>query len=95
MASRSSRRSGKGLFGKVYSPLHHLLAATRNVSRAVFKRTGKVVDQGVGLVDNTGSAIAKHADATVRNVTGRKGRKGSRKATRRASRKGSRRASRK
>ena len=85
MARRSrSRRSG--LFSKVYSPLHHLLSATRNVSRAVFKRTGKVVEQGVGLVDNTGSAIARHADMTVRNVTGRKeSRKASRKV-RKASR---------
>jgi hypothetical protein len=91
---RSSSSSRKGLFSKVYSPLHHLLSATRNVSRAVFKRTGKVVEQGVGLVDNTGSAIARHADMTVSNVTGRKTSRQVRKVSRKASRKVSRKASR-
>jgi hypothetical protein len=85
MARRGTRKSGRksGLFTKVYAPFKHLVMATRNVSKSVFKRTGRVVDQGLGAVDNIGTAITKHANMAVRNVTKRKGRKNSRKNTRR------------
>ena len=69
---RSTRKSGKGIFGRVYAPLYHLLEATRNVGKSAFKRSGAVVDSGLGLVQNTGSSLAKHANAAVRNVTSRR-----------------------
>ena len=79
--SRSSR--GKRLFSRVYSPLHHLLSATRNVSNSVFRRSGKIVKEGIGAVDNVGVALAKHANQTVRNVVGkRKSSRKNRKSTR-------------
>ena len=85
MARRSTRKS-KGklrLFGRVYSPLHHLLQATRNVSDSVFQRTGKIVKEGIGAVDNVGRAVTDHANMAVRNITGkRKNRKNTRKASR-------------
>ena len=74
-----------GLFRKVYSPLNHLLMATRNVGKSVFRRSGKIVDEGLGVIQNTGSAVAKHANMTVSNITrrkSRKNRKGSRKSNR-------------
>jgi hypothetical protein len=80
MAKRRGTRK-LGLFRKVYSPLNHLLMATRNVGKSVFRRSGRVVDEGLGLIQNTGSAVAKHANMTVRNITRRKSR--SRKASRR------------
>ena len=80
MARKS--RSGRKLFSRVYAPVHHLLAATRNVGRSLFTRSGRVVDQGLAAVNNVGSAVAKHANMTVRNVTRRRGRK-HRKNTRR------------
>jgi len=52
------------------------------VGRAVFKRSGRVVNSALGLGQNVGSAVAKHANATVKNVLRRKNRK-SRKTTRR------------
>jgi hypothetical protein len=81
---KGSRKAG--LFSKMYAPLKHLLAATRNISKSVAKRGGKVVDQGLGAIDNAGSAITKHANMTVRNVTRRRGRKTRRAASRRARR---------
>ncbi len=85
MARRSTRRmkkvSGKRFFTKVYAPLHHILQATRNVSRGLFSASSSVVDKGLQVVDNTGSAIARHANMAVKNVTSRKSksRKNSRK----------------
>ena len=72
---RSGTRKGSrklGLFRKVYSPLNHLLMATRNVGKSVFRRSGKIVDEGLGAIQNTGAAVAKHANMTVRNITRRK-----------------------
>ena len=85
MVRKSRRSSGKRLFSRVYSPLHHLLAATRNVSNSVFRRSGKIVKEGIGAVDNIGLSLAKHADQTVRNTIGRRSRKNrkNRRSTRR------------
>ena len=69
---RASKRSGKGIFGRVYAPLHHLLETGRNVGKSAFKRSGAIVDNGLGFVQNTGSAVAKHANMTVRTVTSRR-----------------------
>ncbi len=82
--TRRATRKSKGklrLFGRVYSPLHHLLQATRNVSDSVFQRTGKIVKEGIGAVDNVGKSVTDHANMAVRNITGkRKNRKNSRKS---------------
>ncbi len=79
---RSTKRASKvKLFSRIYSPLHHALMATRNVSRALFSASGAVVDKGLEVVDKTGSAIASHANMAVRNVTKRSNRK-NRKNTR-------------
>jgi hypothetical protein len=75
-ASRSRKAGRKGLFTRVYSPLNHLLQATRNVGKSVFRRSGRIVDEGIGAVSNTGRALVSHADMTVKNITRRKNRKG-------------------
>ncbi len=80
MARRGKTRRMK-LFSKIYSPLHHALMATRNVSRGLFHASGTIVNKGLKVVDNTGSAIARHANMAVRNVTSRKNRR-NRKTTR-------------
>jgi hypothetical protein len=81
---RSTRKGGKvgkkGIFSRVYSPIEHLIEAGRNIGRATFKRTGRIVDNGLGLVGNVGKSVTRHANKTVRNIV--KGRK-SRKQTRR------------
>ena len=40
-------KKGKGLFSRVYSPLNHLLQATRNVGKSVFRRSGRIVNEGL------------------------------------------------
>jgi hypothetical protein len=74
MAKSRSRKS-KGLFRRVYSPIDHLIKATRNIGRSAFKRSGRIVDNGLGFVNNTGSTLAKHANGAVRNAVSRKNRK--------------------
>lgn len=77
MVARRTRRvnKSKGLFRRVYSPIHHLIEATRNVARSTLRRGSRVADNVLGLAGNVGSSVAKHANMTVRNVRGRKNRK--------------------
>lgn len=82
MPRRATRkRSGKKFFSRVYSPIDHLIKATREVAGSAFRRSGRIVDNGVGFVGNVGKSVTKHANGTVRNVLRRKNRK-SRKNTR-------------
>jgi len=87
MAKSSTRKAGKsrGIFRRVYSPIEHLIEAGRNISRAAFKRTGRIVNNGLGLVGNVGKSVMGHANKTVRNIVKRKNRSNrkSRKQTRR------------
>ena len=74
-----SRRSS-GLFGRLYSPIHHGLFAARNVVNAGLGAVGKIVNAGVEGVDKAGAAVTGHANATISNVfRGIKGGKRSRK----------------
>ena len=82
MARRGTRKS-KGLFRRVYSPIQHLIEASRNVSRSVFRRGGKIVDNTLGLGQNVGGTVAKHLNGTVKNVLSRKNRKSRRNGSRR------------
>jgi hypothetical protein len=80
-----SRRSTRklGLFRRIYSPLNHLVSATRNVGKTVFTRSGRIVDQGLGGVQNIGRSVVGHADGAVSNLINRKSRK-NRKASRKS-----------
>lgn len=83
--SRSTRR--RGLIGRVYSPLNHVVSAARNVGKSAFSRSGKIVNTGLGFVQNTGRSLAVHADGAISNlIARRKSRRSSRK-TRKATRK--------
>jgi hypothetical protein len=77
------RRGSRKLFSRVYAPVHHLIAATRNVGRSIFSRSGRIVDQGLGAVNNVGIAVTKHANMAIRNVTRRRSTRKHRKNTRR------------
>jgi hypothetical protein len=89
-SSRGTRKS-KGLFRRVYSPIDHLIEAGRNISRAAFKRSGRIVNNGLGLVGNVGKSVAGHANKTVSNIVGRKNRKDRKDRKDRKSRKQTRR----
>ena len=77
--SRSTRKGGKGLFRRVLSPIEHLLEASRNIGRSAFKRTGRVLNNGLGFVSNVTKSVGKHANKTVSNITRRKTRKQTRR----------------
>jgi hypothetical protein len=84
-STRKSGKSGRGLFRRVYSPIEHIIEAGRNISRSAFKRTGRIVNNGLGLVGNVGKSVTSHANKTVHNIVRRKSRSSrkSRKQTRR------------
>ena len=64
----------RGLFQRVYSPIHHTLAAAKNI-----------VNTGVSAVDKMGSSLTQHANQAVTNVFTRARKGGARRkaATRR------------
>ena len=69
------------MFGRVYSPLSHLLQATRDVTDSVFSRSGKIVKEGIGIADDFGKSVTGHANMAIRDITrGRKNRKNTRKS---------------
>ena len=75
MANRKSSRK-LGLFRRIYSPLNHLVSATRNAGKTVFRRSGRIVDEAAGAVQNVGRSVVGHANGAVHNlVRGRGSRK--------------------
>ena len=72
MAKRGSRRANgaNGLIGRVYSPLNHVVSAARNIGKNAFTRSGKIVNTGLGFVQNTGRSLAGHANGAVSNLLG-------------------------
>ena len=85
MAKNSTRR-GRRLFQRAYSPVYHLLEATRNVGKSAFSRSGKIVDTVLGFGQDTGVAVTRGLNRSINGLVtgkGRKGRKG--RSTRRAS----------
>lgn len=73
MARKGTRKAG--LFTKIYSPLKHLIMASRDVGRSLFTRSSRIVDQGLGAADDVGSTVVRHANMTVQNITRRRGAK--------------------
>ena len=88
MAKNTTKKS-KRFFSRLYSPVHQLLSATRNISSNILRGSEKIVDTGIRVVDSAGSSITNHANMAVHNLT-RRGRK-NRKATTRRNRKSTRR----
>jgi len=82
MAKNSTRR-GVRLFQRAYSPVYHLLEATRNVGKSAFSRSGKIVDSMLGFGQDTGVAVTRGLNRSINGIVSGKGRKG--RSTRRAS----------
>ena len=90
MAKRGTRKGKFGLVRRLYSPVNHSVSAVRSVGSNAFRRSGRIVNTGLGFVQNTGRALTGHLDAAVNNlVRGRRGKsrrnnmRKSRRATRR------------
>lgn len=92
VARRGTRKSGLGLFGRIYSPVNHLFQAAENSVNAVARGTSGIVRTGLGTVNKVGKSVTSHADMAVRNIVSRKKRKDRKQegGKRRKGRKGSR-----
>lgn len=73
--NRRNTRRGGGLFSTIYSPVSHLIQATGNAAGTVTNTTRNVVKRGLGGVNRIGKSVTGHANAAVRNLVSRKGRK--------------------
>ena len=82
MARRGTRRSSRGIFSRLYSPIGHLLSAGKESVGAVTNTAKGVVGQGVHGLDKIGRSVTKHANMAVKDVFTRRGgkRRGSRKS---------------
>jgi len=99
MAKRQTRKSGKkasGIFSYIYKPIHELIGATDNVTRAATNTVRRLVHNSAAGVDTVGSRLTRRADAIVSGIIprGLKGKKStskkskkSKKSTRRSNRK--------
>jgi len=67
---KNTTRRGKGLrlFQRAYSPVYHLLEATRNVGRSAFSHSGKIVDNVLGFGQNTGRAVTRGLNRSINGV---------------------------
>lgn len=75
MVRSSTRRSSKGLFTRLYSPIGHLFLAGKESVGAVTNTAKGVVGEGIGGLDKIGRSVTGHANMAVRNVFSRKNRK--------------------
>ena len=87
MARRGTRgtRRSRGIFSRLYSPIGHLLNASKESVGAVTNTAKGVVGEGIGGLDKIGRSVTGHANQAVKNVFTRKG--GKRRATRKGSKK--------
>lgn len=74
MVKRESRKSG--IFNRILSPIDHAVSLSRNVGKSAFTRSGRILNTGLGFIQNTSRSLGKHLDGTVSNITrSRKNRK--------------------
>jgi len=67
MVKRGSRKSG--IFNRILSPIDHAVSLTRNVGKSAFSRSGRILNTGLGFIQNTSRSVGKHLDGTVTNIT--------------------------
>lgn len=77
---RTSSRKGKGLFSRLYSPIGHLFAASKESVGAVTNTAKGVVGEGIHGLDRIGRSVTGHANLAVRDLLARKSRKANRKS---------------
>lgn len=78
-----SSRSRRGIVSRVYSPLHHIFQASGDTVGVVTNTARNIVKRGIKAVNNVGIAVSKHANMTIKNVTGRRKQQSTRKQQRR------------
>jgi hypothetical protein len=84
MARRGTRRSSRGIFSRLYSPIGHLLSAGKESVGAVTNTAKGVVGEGIHGLDKIGRSVTKHANMAVKDVFTRKGGKRKARGTRKS-----------
>ena len=84
MARRGTRRSSRGIFSRLYSPIGHLFAAGKESVGAVTNTAKGVVGEGIHGLDKIGRSVSKHANMAVKDVLTRKGGKRRARGTRKS-----------
>lgn len=88
MARRGTRKSRNfGLFSRLYSPVGHLLAASKESVGAVANTAKGVVGESITGLDKIGKSVSGHANMAVRDLLKRKSRKGGKRRGSRKTRK--------
>ena len=83
--ARRNRSSKRGLFTRLYSPIGHLLSASKESVGAVTNTAKGVVGQGLGGLNKIGRSVTSHANMAVRDLVSRKNRRSSTRRNRRSS----------
>jgi hypothetical protein len=65
-------RRSRGLISRVYSPLHHLFQASEDTVGVVTNTARNIVKRSIKAVNNVGSSLSRHANMTIKNVTGKR-----------------------
>ena len=85
-----ARRTRKnGIFRRVYSPIKHAIMAGKESVRAVTNTASHVTCAGLTGIDRIGTSVATHANMTVNDLLGKRGKT---RRTKRASSKKSKKA---
>jgi hypothetical protein len=82
--AKNSTRKGLRIVSRVYSPISHFLKLTGATVGVATNTARNIVQRSIRAVNNVGTAVANHSNATIRNLVSR--RRNSRRSTRRANR---------
>jgi hypothetical protein len=85
MARRGTRKTSRGVFSRLYSPVGHLLAAGKESVSAVTNTAKGVVGEGITGLNKIGRSVTTHANMAVKDVL--KSRKGGKRRATKGSRK--------
>jgi len=73
--SRGTRRSGRGIFGTVWRPVHHGLMAGDSVVSTAANTAKNIVSRTIRGLDNAGTSIVSHANNALSFKRSRRNRK--------------------
>jgi len=85
MARSGTRKNrSKGIVGRVYSPIGHVISATGNSVKEVSRYIGNVASRSIKGVKRLGNVWVNHTNMAIRNLTHKGGKrsKGSKRSKR-------------
>ncbi len=67
-----TRKSGRGIVSRVYSPFSHLFQATGESVGVVANTEGNVVKKTIGAVNKIGTSFSSHTNRAIHDITSRR-----------------------